>query len=120
MTENATENTSEVDMLPPSSPATFSTTSSDVGLPSEIPTASATSSTIAITACTSEQSRGTDKETIRTNVEYLTRSSEQGTAARDAEASSLRRHGHKPPVLLDAAICILLVSLFAIICRRMV
>lgn len=31
-----------------------------------------------------------------------------------------QRSAHKPPILLDTAICILLVLLFAIICRRMV
>ncbi|KAF8352367.1 non-canonical ubiquitin conjugating enzyme 1 [Amanita rubescens] len=78
---------------------------------SETPTASATTtSTITMT----------DQEATQTNVEYLARPSEQDAATRDAQLSSLRRHGHKPPVLLDAAICILLVLLFAIICRRMV
>ena len=110
VTENASEITSEVD-IPPPSPATVDTTSSNVDLRSETPTASATPSTTTITACTSEPSRGT------TNVEYLARSN---SATRDVGTSTLRRHGHKPPVLLDAAICILLVSLFAIICRRMV
>ncbi|KAF8737691.1 hypothetical protein AX14_012462 [Amanita brunnescens Koide BX004] len=110
VTENASEITSEVD-IPPPSPATVDTTSSNVDLRSETPTASATPSTTTISACTSEPSRGT------TNVEYLARSN---SATRDVGTSTLRRHGHKPPVLLDAAICILLVSLFAIICRRMV
>uniref|UniRef100_A0A8H7Y4T3 UBC core domain-containing protein n=1 Tax=Psilocybe cubensis TaxID=181762 RepID=A0A8H7Y4T3_PSICU len=33
---------------------------------------------------------------------------------------TMQRSAHKPPLLLDTAICILLVLLFAIICRRMV
>jgi len=31
-----------------------------------------------------------------------------------------RRSSHKPPLLLDTAICVLLVLVFGIICRRMV
>jgi len=37
-----------------------------------------------------------------------------------SQAQGTRRSSVKPPVLLDAAICILLVLLFAIICRRVV
>ncbi|KAF8633742.1 hypothetical protein AX17_004398 [Amanita inopinata Kibby_2008] len=39
---------------------------------------------------------------------------------RIGQQDGVRSSGHKPPLLLDTAICILLVLLFAIICRRMV
>ena len=118
-TENLPEVTSEGN-LPQSSFAALITTSSGEDVGSETSTASATTSTLTITSSSSDQSRAADKEPTRTNVEYMTRPSEQDGATRGAQLSSLRRHGHKPPVLLDAAICILLVLLFAIICRRMV
>lgn len=56
----------------------------------------------------------------RTEERFSAKSSEQSTNMREAQQPSLKRRGHKPPVLLDAAICVLLVLLFAIICRRMV
>ncbi|PFH52368.1 hypothetical protein AMATHDRAFT_74165 [Amanita thiersii Skay4041] len=39
---------------------------------------------------------------------------------RRSQSNGLKRSANKPPLFLDAAICILLVLLFAIICRRMV
>ncbi|KAK2460543.1 hypothetical protein APHAL10511_007013 [Amanita phalloides] len=45
---------------------------------------------------------------------------DQQSERKTIQPSSLRRRMDKPPMLLDAAICILLVSLFAIICRRVV
>ena len=119
-TENLPEVATEGN-LPRSSLGALLTTSSDEDAGSETPTASAaTTSTITMTSSSGDQFRAADQEATRTNVEYLARPSEQDAATRDAQLSSLRRHGHKPPVLLDAAICILLVLLFAIICRRMV
>jgi len=112
-TENPPEITSEGN-LPPSSLAALITTPSDEDARSETPTASST------TSSSGDHSGAADEEATPTNMEYLARPSEQDAATRDAQLSSLRRRGHKPPVLLDAAICILLVLLFAIICRRMV
>lgn len=118
-TENPPEITSQENLPQSSLAALIITSSEDAG--SKIPTASTTTSAVSTTTSSSDdQSRAVDKEATRTNVEYLGSPSEQDAATRDAQLSSLRRHGHKPPVLLDAAICFLLVLLFAIICRRMV
>jgi len=40
--------------------------------------------------------------------------------AEPAAVERLQRQSHKPPVLLDSAICVILVVIFALICRRMV
>ncbi|TFK42907.1 UBC-like protein [Crucibulum laeve] len=46
--------------------------------------------------------------------------SHSGAAEPSGRTRAMRRSSQKPPLLLDTAICILLVLLFAIICRRMV
>jgi len=40
--------------------------------------------------------------------------------AEPAVVETVQRQSHKPPVLLDSAICVILVVIFALICRRMV
>lgn len=42
------------------------------------------------------------------------------TVTQNTRRHTARSSSHKPPVLLDTAICILLVLLFAMICRRVV
>ena len=64
-----------------------------------------------------------DHKASNTRHESVTRSETSPTnqsPRRSAHTRSRSSTSQKPPVLLDTAICILLVLLFAIICRRMV
>lgn len=58
----------------------------------------------------------TASENVETPTSLVAQESRRSNRSRSSRAS----RSQKPPMLLDTAICILLVLLFAIICRRMV
>lgn len=68
-----------------------------------------------------EISNDISKQTTTARMNFDNLGSETSTVFRSRRSRGTTNRGsQKPPVLLDTAICILLVLLFAIICRRVV
>ncbi|KAF8630073.1 hypothetical protein AX15_003130 [Amanita polypyramis BW_CC] len=91
-----------------------------VMIPSEAPDESVSSTNTPSRNAEQPGATGVRMLLKRTKEEFSAESSGHDVDIREAQRPSLKRRDYKPPVLLDAAICVLLVLLFVIICRRMV